>query len=99
MPQGGQPVFLARRAYRRRRMMDAVRLLPVLGTVLLLLPGIWAPAESARPDTGRGAVYLFTVWAGLAAAAFALARGLGPALDEAERAEPAAPEPEDRDAL
>ena len=65
MPQTGQPLFLARRSYRRRRMMDAVRMLPVLGMVLFMLPSLWLPGETPRPDTGRGGLYIFAVWAGL----------------------------------
>jgi len=87
MPQSGAPLFLARRSYRRRRMMDGARMLPVMGAVLLMLPALWAPAESAAPDTGRGGIYLFVIWAGLIAAALGLARGLAPALDEEDKAE------------
>ncbi|WP_417806833.1 hypothetical protein [Thioclava sp.] len=84
MPQSGQPLFLARRSYRRRRLMDAARLLPVLGMVLFALPGLWHPAETPTPDTGRGGLYLFAVWIGLIFAAFLIARGLGPVLDAEE---------------
>ncbi len=33
-----RPLFLARAPYRRRRLRDAARLLPVVGGFLLLLP-------------------------------------------------------------
>lgn len=79
MPQT-QPLFLARRSYRRRRMMDAVRLLPAFGGAALMLPLLWRPAESPEPDTAHGLVYLFVVWVVLIAAALALSRGLAPAL-------------------
>ncbi|MCE5974822.1 hypothetical protein LZA78_15140 [Sinirhodobacter sp. WL0062] len=95
MPQTGQPLFLARRSYRRRRMMDAVRMLPVLGMVLFLLPSLWLPGETPRPDTGRGGLYLFAVWAGLVVLAFGLARGLAPAMEEEERTEELPPQEED----
>ncbi len=68
------PVFLARRAYRYRRLQDAARLLPFAGLVLFLLPILWQPAATAEPDTGRGAIYLFLVWALLIAAAFLVSR-------------------------
>lgn len=87
MPKSSQPLFLARRSYRRRRMMDAARLLPVAGAVILMLPVLWAPGETEAPDTGRGTVYLFASWALLIAAAALIARGLGPALDEDDAAE------------
>ena len=92
MPGAGTPLFLARRSYRRRRMMDAARLLPLAGVVLILLPMLWHPAATPVPDTGRGMIYLFAVWLGLILAAAALARGLAPALDAEEEAEGSTPE-------
>jgi len=87
MPRKGTPLFLARRSYRRRRLMDAARLLPLLGAVLIGLPTLWHPGDTPEPDTARGLIYLFAVWALLVLAAAALARGLGPALDAEEEAE------------
>ncbi|WP_246831820.1 MULTISPECIES: hypothetical protein [unclassified Thioclava] len=81
MPQTGQPLFLARRSYRRRRLMDAARLLPIVGLVLIMMPGLWHPAQTPVPDTGRGGLYLFAVWIVLILAAFAISRGLGPVLN------------------
>lgn len=87
MPTPGQPLFLARRSYRRRRLMDAARLLPLFGAVLILLPALWQPSETPAPDTGRGGIYLFSVWLVLVLAGAALARGLSPALEAEEEAE------------
>jgi hypothetical protein len=67
-----RPLFLHRDTYRRRRIMDAARLLPLFGTALMLLPMLWADDHS----TGYGAVYLFLAWAGLIATAALLARKL-----------------------
>ena len=68
MPNSG-PLFLARAVYRRRRLRDAARLLPVLGLLLLLLPAL------GRSEGGRvgDVVFLFGVWAGLILAALTLA--------------------------
>lgn len=66
------PLFLARDLYRRRRLRDAARLLPVAGMLLLILPALWRRAG----PVGWGAVYLFAVWALLIIAAAALAPGL-----------------------
>ncbi|WP_415920121.1 hypothetical protein [Tateyamaria sp. SN6-1] len=78
-PPSPSAVFLERRSYRRRRMMDALRLLPILGVMLLMLPLFW-PAVS---DTGAQAVsmstaviYVFLVWFLLICASFILWRGL-----------------------
>ena len=95
MPRTTTPLFLARRSYRRRRLMDAARLLPLLGLVLILLPGLWHPADTSRPDTAHGLIYLFVIWALLVVAAAALARGLAPALNAEEEAEGSSPAPED----
>lgn len=78
------PVFLARRSYRRRRMMDACRMLPILGAALWMIPILWHPAETAADDTAPGIVYLFAVWIVLVALAAALSRGLTRALEDGE---------------
>ena len=64
-----QPPFLARKTYRRRRMMDAARLLPLLGIFLFLLPILWQPRLTPEPDTVHGVVYLFGAWTVLVIAA------------------------------
>lgn len=75
--QGVPPVFLERRSYRRRRMMDALRLLPVLGVLLWMLPLAW-PTPSAGPVTpdamamSTAMIYVFAVWLLLIALAFTL---------------------------
>lgn len=54
-----EPLFLARDTYRRRRMMDAARLMPFLGVFLFLVPAVWGGAMR----TLSGLVYLFVAWA------------------------------------
>ena len=81
--QGPPPVFLERRSYRRRRMMDALRLLPVVGVLLWLLPMFWptasdgpeAPAPLAMSDA---IVYVFCVWVALISGGAALWWALRP---------------------
>lgn len=68
------PLFLARRAYRYRRLLDAARLLPFAGLVLFMVPVLWQPAATPEPDTGRGALYLFPVWALLIVASLVVSR-------------------------
>jgi len=70
------PLFLARRSYRRRRLRDAARLIPVLGVFFFLLPVLWAPGATPAPDTARMGIYLFAVWGVLIGLAFVLAPGL-----------------------
>lgn len=76
MKRPGLPLFLQRRPYRRRRKIDAARLLPVFGAFLLLLPMLWAPAGDGGRGTVGDGLYLFVVWAGL----IAVARLLAPSL-------------------
>lgn len=53
--QPGRP-FLERESYRRRRLADAARLLPLIGFVLLQLPVLLKTTNDAL-------IYVFTVWA------------------------------------
>ena len=71
-----QPLYLALHTYRRRRMMDAARLLPVLGVFLVMLPLFWMPRDAAAMGTAGAGIYLFAVWLGLIVAAFVIARRL-----------------------
>ena len=68
------PLYLARRSYRRRRVRDGSRFLPVLGVVLMVAPVSWG-ADGAR-SLARDAIWLFGVWAGLILAALWLSRHL-----------------------
>jgi hypothetical protein len=72
-----QSLFVERRTYRLRRVMDAARILPVLGIVLFLLPLLWSPEVGARRNLAVDAIYIFAIWLGLIVAA----RLLAPRLD------------------
>lgn len=78
MKRPASPLFLEREGYRRRRIMDAARMLPILGALMFMLPLLWAPQASPAEDTVRGMVFLFAVWAGLIAGTWLLARRLAP---------------------
>lgn len=70
-----QPLFLARAPYRRRRLRDAARLLPVVGIFLLLLPLLWT-ADTRMALRSGDVIYFFLVWLGLIGVAAAFAPGL-----------------------
>ncbi|MBU9699378.1 hypothetical protein GU927_016145 [Rhodobacteraceae bacterium HSP-20] len=70
------PLFLKRRSYRRRRLRDAARMLPVVGLFLLMLPMLWANGSSERQSTAWDGLFVFAVWSGLLVAAAAMAPGL-----------------------
>lgn len=81
MRRPGIPLFLRRGPYRRRRKVDASRLLPVFGAFLLLLPILWGPGADSGRSTVAVGVYLFLVWAGLILVARLLAPDLAAAAD------------------
>lgn len=68
-------VFLEHQSYRRNRLADAARLLPVIGAVVLAVPLLWPSADSAQVLAGeveavpmsRAILYIFGAWAGLIA--------------------------------
>lgn len=60
-------VFLERQSYRRRRLVDAARLVPVLGLLLWLVPLLWATEGEAPTKMSTAILYLFLVWGGLVA--------------------------------
>ncbi len=86
------PLFLARRGYRLRRMMDAARVLPALGAFLFLMPLLWGGGT-----TGGGILFVFGIWAGLIAVAAVLAGPLAgapdPEIPQGEGEGARAPEP------
>lgn len=67
-----EPIFLARQTYRRRRLIDAMRFLPVVGLVLFMVPLIGGGGV-ARGTAAAGA-FLFAVWIGLIVMAALLVR-------------------------
>ncbi|APX10694.1 hypothetical protein [Tateyamaria omphalii] len=82
-------LFLEKRSYRRRRLKDALRLLPVVGVLLWMLPVFWPsggghPADPAPVAMSSAITYVFVVWVLLILAAAALWWVIG----ERGRAEP-----------
>lgn len=88
------PRFLARQTYRRRRLTDAARILPVVGLFLFLIPILWQPAETPAHDTASGGIYLFGAWFVLIVAAFLLSRALAPGEGDDEGASGEPPDEE-----
>ena len=77
-------LFLGREIYRRRRILDAARLLPAFGTALLLLPMLWTRDHG----TAAGTVYTFIVWIVLIIAAAFLAHRLAEPLRRGDERSP-----------
>lgn len=70
--------FLREGSYRRRRLGDALRLLPVVGAVLFLVPLLWSGGVgTGGVTTARALIYIFSTWAALIALCVALTLRLG----------------------
>mgnify|MGYP001627868648 CR=1 FL=1 len=67
--------FLARDTYRRRRLIDALRVLPVLGALLFLVPMLGA--STTDRSTAFAGMYLFAAWFLLIVGAALLVRAVG----------------------
>lgn len=59
------PIFVERQTYRRRRIVDAARALPLLGALLWLVPLLWALPPTPH-SASSALIYIFGVWFGLA---------------------------------
>ena len=69
--------FVERKTYRRRRLMDIARLLPLLGALLFTVPLMWpdpdpypAPGTAGLMPMSDAITYIFVIWALLILASF-----------------------------
>jgi len=72
-------IFLERQTYRRRRLLDAAGLLPIVGCLLWALPLLWenTGAQGTADITTSGAMrYIFGIWLLLVALSLWLSRRL-----------------------
>lgn len=73
-------VFLERRGYRQRRIIDAARILHVLGLLLWCVPLVWPSSdESGAISTSTATLYIFAIWTGLIGVGAFLAWKMEPA--------------------
>ncbi len=72
-------VFLERQSYRRRRLADAARLLPILGGGLIAIPLLWPTGDDVTEAVSMSSAifYIFACWIGLIAVSviFGIAAG------------------------
>lgn len=72
MIRRGTVEFLERRMYRRRRLVDAIRLLPIFAALLFFAPVLWSPQSSDDANTASWGLYLFFGWGALVVIALVL---------------------------
>ncbi len=81
-------LFLERRTYRRNRLQDGARLVPVLGVLLFFGP-VFILSSSTGVDSGTAGwlVYFLGVWLGLVILSAALSSALGWAFPQGRAAD------------
>lgn len=84
MSANPKPIFLERQTYRRRRLADAARLLPLLGALLMGLPLLWFRPEGEAMRTTHVMMYIFGCWAVLALLSAIVSVRLQPDEDSAD---------------
>ena len=90
-PETG-PLFVERRAYRRRRLIDAARLLPILGVTLMCLPLLWTGSPDTPTSTTYAMIYFFCLWLALVVGAAVLSRHLRSETESADTGAEDAPD-------
>ena len=79
------PLFLERGTYRRRRMMDAVKLIAFLGAGLWMVPVLWPhgdAGQSASVPMSRAVFFIFGIWVLLIILSAWLVRSLATPADQ-----------------
>ncbi len=85
---GSPTVFHERRTYRRRRVMDAARVTPILALILWSLPLIWPQSGEGTVSSAIALIYIFAVWSGVILLTWGLSRQLANEMDEPPDSEP-----------
>ncbi len=87
--------FRAEAGYRRRRLIEAMRLLPVVGLLLFILPVLWATGgPDSTGTTSGGGIYIFVICALLIIVAAIFSRVAGK-IDQRDGASDDAAAPDD----
>ncbi|MFP7571109.1 hypothetical protein [Marivita sp. S2033] len=79
---GTPTVFREKRTYRRRRMIDAARLAPLVVLFLWLLPMAWPQDGLEQISSATAFIYIFGIWAVVIMCNWALSRALRHSLDD-----------------
>ena len=57
-----QTVFLERQTYRRRRLIDLIKIVPLIGLVLWLVPLLWPTQGTEQVSSANAIIYVFAIW-------------------------------------
>jgi hypothetical protein len=68
--------FLERRTYRRRRLIDLFKMLPLIGLVLWHVPLLWQATGEDKVTSAEAVIYVFSIWFILVLVAALAARAL-----------------------
>ena len=82
MSEKPAPLFLERRSYRQRRLMDAARLAPLLAAILWAVPLLWPRQGAEAMPTSTSIIYIFGVWLAMVGVSLVLSRRLTEADDD-----------------
>lgn len=74
MKKKDAPVFLERSTYRMRRVIDAIRLVPIFGAVLWIIPIFMRSGSDEIGSISTLMIYVFSVWLILIVSSFLLVR-------------------------
>ena len=74
MSKRPEVVFLQRNLYRQNRLLDWIRVVPVIGLFLWLLPILWGREGADATRSSSAIVYVFLVWIALIFITFISAR-------------------------
>lgn len=62
MSERSRAVFLERQSYRRRRLIDTIRVVPVVGLLMWFVPLLWRTGAAQTVTTADALIYIFAVW-------------------------------------
>ena len=88
-PRPREPMFLGRDSYRRRRLTDSARLLPLVGVILFTIPLMWGGDDGDAASTANAGLYIFGVWVCLILSGYVLSLRL-------KQTEPPSDQPSER---
>lgn len=86
-------LFLERRSYRQRRLVDGLRLLPILAVALWMIPLVWPKGAEDAVSTSGAALYIFGIWYALIVTGAVFAFRVESPVDEANSGNDAAGDP------